>query len=1381
MKASMKKSISLLLALVTVLSLCPVSVFAAESPAAVPEAPAETGAPVSPLPTEEAVQEEPAAILSADAVSALADGVAENLPAIPWVDGDSEPSYTVTYYDPTGTTVIATETVSSGYNPDALVGPYHDGKLIVSWTTGQHDWSDDALWLKTEFLNDLVLPMYETVTGPTSFYAVYAPEIEGLVSAPFYLSDSYLGGSGNKFCLVDWLALDLSEGSKLDSSDVPAYLCFNVLDEDNEIQPLYMTFSWYTNAQLSGDPVKPGDVTLSADTVFYGSIPGSYWFVSFRDAEGEALETYAMEDGGTLAAYPGDDKTLPTGAYWQDAEGNVYSLDELKTLKIEEDLSLKPFAGYTVTYYFSEGGNHLVGTETVLPGGKPQNVPLKEDTLSLTFNQNPKDNSYPYIWYTTAEEAEAMGQYNTPGSPVDPSEQVINANTTFYGARDFCYVNQFGLDGTQYNALHAYAGQKIGMLPPADGAYCYTARWEDKDGNPIDLDAFVLDGTDFDMYAQDGIKVTYYYGDERIYCELVPSGEKPMLLPDFYSYTTWVNTTPQVNKAPITGWVDEDGKTVDPATVTITAETSFYAARENTVNYYDTFSEDLLGTETVVSGAALAKVPLYEEKTYHTNTGAELDNSVPYIWYDDKSEAEDFLFNSVAGTPVDMSTATVMTDTDFYGVLDGGSIQFNSSFHEDGRNAAISPLPIYAGQKIASLPEARKGFSTARWVDEDGDPVDVLSYVSDGTSLDLYAVDGIKVSYYVGSTKIAGELVPSGEKPLLVPVNQIVPGSTDTEPNKLISIAGWVDEDGREVDPAAVTITEETSFYASLECTVTYLDADGTTVLATEDVPVGQAPAGAPAKNGSNKAITNWLDANGKFVVLESLKVTDNIRLTAWYSPGLNSTEHIKYINGFGSGIFSPQDALTRAQAANIIYSLLPAGTGKGPYTASFTDVPSTKWYYDAVTTLASHKILEGYTDGSFKPNNSITRAEFVTILSRLFAMTAETCSFTDVADSKWYYNAVAIAVDNGWVTGYLNSDTTTYSFRPNNSITRAEAVTIVNRVLGRTADKAAIDATERMIYRDVSPTHWAFYHIMEASVAHEHSISGSVETWGDFTLEDTGLNPGLRNPANGDMYYVDDDGLILRLDAGLNTLPNGNTYYAPKDGCSIPKRTAGIYDLGGKLYYVQNNYAIRTTRYMTGYETPVYEYNGNMYYVKEDYSLARNETIGYLHFGSNGAYTTGNAELDGYVYNRISEIINSTMTQREKLEAAYYILVDYSEFEYHPYHADKNVTDWTLEACALRMFKSEKGECYHWAAMMVMLMRRLGYDAVRESGTIWKGTRGHAWEVIVFPDGTLKMFDVEMQWGYKWGEYGSNWHYNCFMMPYSNYPGKPWDPYTRW
>ena len=1366
MKASMKKSISLLLALVTVLSLCPVSGFAAESPAAVPEAPAETGAPASPLPTEEAVQEEPAAILSADAVSALADGVAENLPAIPWADGDSEPSYTVTYYDPTGTTVIATETVSSGYNPDALVGPYHDGKLIVSWTTGQHDWSDDALWLKTEFLNDLVLPMYETVTGPTSFYAVYAPEIEGLVSAPFYLSDSYLGGSGDKFCLVDWLALDLSEGSKLDSSDVPAYLCFNVLDEDNEIQPLYMTFSWYTNAQLSGDPVKPGDVTLSADTVFYGSIPGSYWFVSFRDAEGEALETYALEDGGTLAAYPGDDKTLPTGAYWQDAEGNVYSLDELKTLEIEKDLSLKPFAGYTVNYYYA-GTTQLIDSETVLPGGKPAEVPVA-NPKGTDDRYKAYDYTYEHTWYATTE---------ATGSPVNVKEQVINADTNFYAEDDIFLVNFYDEDGGYLHFEEVVKGAKVDLTgclwDDTDSASYHPAGWEDEDGNPVDIYNLTIT-ENLNLYAVEGIKVHYYVGTKAIDHEMVTSGGKPQYVPTYYYPNANAET------APITGWVDEDGKTVDPTTVTITAETSFYAARENTVNYYDTFSEDLLGTETVVSGAALAKVPLYEEKTYHTNTGAELDNSVPYVWYDDKSEAEDFLFNSVAGTPLDMSTATVMADTDFYGVLDGGSIQFNSSFHEDGQNAAISPMPIYAGQKIASLPEARKGFSTARWVDEDGDPVDVLSYVSDGTSLELYAVDGIKVSYYVGSTKIAGELVPSGEKPLLVPVNQIVPGSTATEPNKLISIAGWVDEDGREVDPAAVTITEETSFYASLECTVTYLDADGTTVLATEDVPVGQAPTGAPAKNGSNKAITNWLDANGKFVVLESLKVTDNIRLTAWYSPGLNSTEHIKYINGFGSGIFSPQDALTRAQAANIIYSLLPAGTGKGPYTASFTDVPSTKWYYDAVTTLASHKILEGYTDGSFKPNNSITRAEFVTILSRLFAMTAESCSFTDVADSKWYYNAVAIAVDNGWVTGYLNSDTTTYSFRPNNSITRAEAVTIVNRVLGRTADKAAIDATERMIYRDVSPTHWAFYHIMEASVAHEHSISGGVETWGDFTLEDTGLNPGLRNPANGDMYYVDDDGLILRLDAGLNTLPNGNTYYAPKDGCNIPKRTAGIYDLGGKLYYVQNNYAIRTTRYMTGYETPVYEYNGNMYYVKEDYSLARNETIGYLYFGSNGAYTTGDAELDGYVYDRIDEIINSTMTQREKLEAAYYILVDYTHFKYFAYHNPAvGITDWSLEACALRMFKSEKGECYHWAAMMVMLMRRLGYDAYRENGTIWKGTRGHAWEVIVFPDGTKKMFDVEMQWGYKWGEYGSNWHYNCYMMPYSTYPGKPWDPYS--
>lgn len=1210
MRVNTKRTISLLLVLVIMLSLCPMTVWAAGTepgtdapestaapevqPTAEPEpteapdaaqtpeptqSPESAGSPeptAEPEPTQtpDAAEQEPASPVSADALSALAEGLEEPV-FLPWDDGDSTPVYTVNFYDPTGTELIATEQVPSGYTPSALVGPYHNEKLIVCWTSENHDWAGqgDEIWADEDFQQDVLLPMYVPIEADTNFYAVYALEEAGLANVPFYLSNSYMSGEGG-FSLVDWLALDLNESTRLSSSEVPAYMAFLVTDGNGEAQPLYMSFSWYTDKNLSGSPVDPAEVTLSGNTVFYGEIPSSFWFVYFEDADGKALETYAIEDGGTIADYPGNDKTLPEGDFWQDQNGEVYSADEIKNLPMGgKDLILTPFEGYTVNYYECENGSKI-GTETVLPGGTPQNIPVHEHESSITEYHNGTDNSYPYVWFATDAEADSFDTEGFSGTPLDLSQQVINADTDFYGARDFCFVYQYQLDGTRCNALFAYAGQKIDVLPPVDGANLYTGYWKDENGDPIDLETFVLDGEDFDMYPRDGIVVSYYYGDELFFAELVPEGNTPVIPPDKYVYSTIV-TSPSVNieihELPITGWVDEDGKEVDPATVTITEETCFYAA-------------------------------------------------------DAQSE----------------------------------------------------------------------GF------------------------------------------------------------------------------------------------------------TVTYLDADGETVLGTETVAEGGSPEKAPAKNGSSKTVTNWLNAAGSFVNLATLTVSEDISLTAWYSPGLNSSDHTQYINGFGNAEFGPQENLTRAQAAKIIYSLL-ADSSTGPYSASYTDVKSTAWYNEPVSALASHKILTGYSDGEggfyFNPNDSITRAEFVTILSRLFPMESGSCNFTDVKTTSWYYSAVATAVEKGWVNGYDNGDGS-YSFRPNSGITRAEAVTIVNRVLGREADMAAINETERLIYVDVSPSHWAFGNIMEASVSHEHSSGANGEVWTDFTLPVCGLKDGLRN-RGGKLYYVDEtDHCLMRFQPGLNQLPDGKTYYVDKDGCAISQYAAGIQELGGKLYYVQNDYSVRTQRYMTGYETPVYEYNGKMYYVKEDYSLARNESVGYLYFGTDGAYTTGDPELDSVCYSFISDIIRDTSkTQRQKLETAYHYIIDKQATAsqetalrktYFFYASAGSVSDFSMNECALRMFKKTKGDCYHWAAMMVTIMRRLGYDAYREHGKIWNNTRVHAWEIINMPDGTRKLFDVEMEWGYRWGYYnmGSDGvprrlDYDCYMkspnISSTSSPRLPWAPYRAY
>lgn len=226
-----------------------------------------------------------------------------------------------------------------------------------------------------------------------------------------------------------------------------------------------------------------------------------------------------------------------------------------------------------------------------------------------------------------------------------------------------------------------------------------------------------------------------------------------------------------------------------------------------------------------------------------------------------------------------------------------------------------------------------------------------------------------------------------------------------------------------------------------------------------------------------------------KFVKYNSIVADPEVTGVAGW---LQTKEHNGYMGGYGNGLFGPNDNMTRAQAARMFYNLLLEKDV--PVTASFTDVPADAWYAEAVNTLASLGIIKGIGDGQFAPNRTITRAEFTVIAMRFANVSADvTNPFTDIATNDWYYTAVTSAVSYGWINGYSDG-----SFRPQATITRAEVVTIVNRMLNRTADRNFVDSNVTAQFDDVPNTYWAYYNIMEATIAHDHSIDNDgVESWG--------------------------------------------------------------------------------------------------------------------------------------------------------------------------------------------------------------------------------------------------------------------------------------------
>ena len=209
----------------------------------------------------------------------------------------------------------------------------------------------------------------------------------------------------------------------------------------------------------------------------------------------------------------------------------------------------------------------------------------------------------------------------------------------------------------------------------------------------------------------------------------------------------------------------------------------------------------------------------------------------------------------------------------------------------------------------------------------------------------------------------------------------------------------------------------------------------------------------------------------------------------------LDTTNHNAYVPGRTATTFVPNGTLTRAEAAKLLYELMTAQAHK-QYDRSdngFSDVPAGKWYVVAVSTLANAGAIKGYSNGTFQPGKPITRAEFVTILTGIYgANTSKGMPFADVG-SAWCHDAVATAYANGWVGGYADG-----TFHPNQTITRAEAVTILNRVLGRSCDLTFVQANAQAAshFTDVTPGAWYYAAVTEASVGHTFTELTGIERW---------------------------------------------------------------------------------------------------------------------------------------------------------------------------------------------------------------------------------------------------------------------------------------------
>lgn len=216
------------------------------------------------------------------------------------------------------------------------------------------------------------------------------------------------------------------------------------------------------------------------------------------------------------------------------------------------------------------------------------------------------------------------------------------------------------------------------------------------------------------------------------------------------------------------------------------------------------------------------------------------------------------------------------------------------------------------------------------------------------------------------------------------------------------------------------------------------------------------------------------------------------------YRPnGLVLDEHFAYLIGNDDGLIRPEANITRAEVATIFFRLLTDETRESFWsdTNSYTDVAAGSWYNNAVSTLSAIGVLGGYEDGSFRPNASITRAEFAKIAVSFFELEGLDCEnpFLDVAPGAWYAESVAAAAEIGLIEGYEGG-----LFRPDAPITRAEACTIVNRTLGRAPHAAGLlPESEMNLWPDnMDASAWYYAQIQEATNSHDFVWAGEFEQW---------------------------------------------------------------------------------------------------------------------------------------------------------------------------------------------------------------------------------------------------------------------------------------------
>lgn len=402
----------------------------------------------------------------------------------------------------------------------------------------------------------------------------------------------------------------------------------------------------------------------------------------------------------------------------------------------------------------------------------------------------------------------------------------------------------------------------------------------------------------------------------------------------------------------------------------------------------------------------------------------------------------------------------------------------------------------YPGYKFDSMePEVKEGDKVAsgttitlNYVKDDGQTKDTKYTVR-------YTIEGVEQEN--DKVEVEGSAWINDEPAMIA----IAEGGIPTPSNKY---NGYKLDPANPEYPAAGTPVESGSEYTvnyvkrtDLSYTVHYYLKDTTTKLADDKVVIDQTFGAAVTEKAldiagynvfgeSEKTITIGVGAN-EIIFYYTRVVYPYVPVV---KPALNRDDHYAYVVGYPDGMVRPSGNITRAEAATIFFRLLTDDSRNQFWmtTNAYSDVNRGDWFNNAVSTLSNAGIISGYPDGTFRPNAPITRAEMSKIIALFAKLNKSEDRFNDIA-GHWAEAYIKLAAGNGWIAGYPDG-----SFKPQQNITRAETMTMINRVLERvpSVESHLLPYNAMLTFPDCQSGQWFYIAVQEATNSHTYERAAS-------------------------------------------------------------------------------------------------------------------------------------------------------------------------------------------------------------------------------------------------------------------------------------------------